>query len=119
MLAVDKGDSADFTEDEILNMSDEDLCYYADLEAKRLLGNSLSYQDNPKKKVYEDIKNVIIKICLALGLKSNDFNKLLNSAGYSLSKSKFDLVISYCLENNIYDLNVVNDYLYTYSNAVL
>ena len=47
------------TEDEILNMSDEDLCYYADLEAKRLLGNSLSYQDNPKKKVYEDIKNVI------------------------------------------------------------
>ena len=64
-------------------------------------------------------KNVIIKLCLALGLKSNDFNKLLNSAGYSLSKSKFDLVISYCLENNIYDLNVVNDYLYTYSNAVL
>lgn len=64
-------------------------------------------------------RNVIIKLCLALGLTKNDFNKLLNSAGYSLSKSKFDLVIAYCLDNNIYDLNIVNDYLYTYTSAVL
>lgn len=64
-------------------------------------------------------RNVIIKLCLALGLKRNDFNKLLNSAGYSLSNNKFDLVISYCLDNNIYDLKIINDYLYTYSNTVL
>ena len=64
-------------------------------------------------------KNVIIKLCLALNLTKKDFNKLLNSAGYSLSTSKFDLVIAYCLDNGIYDLKVVNDYLYTYSNAVL
>ena len=64
-------------------------------------------------------KNVIIKLCLALELSKDNFNKLLNSAGYSLSKSKFDLVITYCLDNKIYDINVVNDYLYTYSNAVL
>lgn len=64
-------------------------------------------------------KNVIIKLCLALNLTKNDFNKLLNSAGYFLSTTKFDLVIAYCLDNGIYDLKVVNDYLYTYSNAVL
>lgn len=64
-------------------------------------------------------KNVIIKLCLALNLTKNDFNKLLNSAGYSLSTSKFDLIIAYCLDNGIYELKVVNDYLYTYSNAVL
>ena len=64
-------------------------------------------------------KNVIIKLCLALGLTKNEFNKLLNSAGYSLSNNMFDLVISYCLENNIYDLNIINNYLYTYINAVL
>ena len=64
-------------------------------------------------------RNVIIKLCFALGLSKDDFNKLLNSAGYSLSNSKFDLVISYCLDNSIYDINIVNDYLYTYSNAVL
>lgn len=64
-------------------------------------------------------RNVIIKLCFALGLSKDDFNKLLNSAGYSLSKSKFDLVIAYCLDNNIYDINIINDYLYTYTNAVL
>lgn len=65
-------------------------------------------------------RNVIIKLCLALRLNKYDFNKLLNSAGYSLStNNEFDLVISYCIDNNIYDINVINDYLYTYSNAVL
>ena len=64
-------------------------------------------------------RNVIIKLCIALGLDKHNFNKLLNSAGYSLSASKFDLVILYCLDNNIYDLSVINDYLYTFSNAVL
>ena len=64
-------------------------------------------------------KNVIIKLCFALGLNRIDFNKLLNSAGYSLSYSTFDLIIGYCLDNNIYDINIVNDYLYTYLNAVL
>lgn len=64
-------------------------------------------------------RNVIIKLCLALGLEKNDFNKLLNSAGYSLSNSKFDQIISYCLNNKIYDLNQINNYLYTFCNASL
>ena len=64
-------------------------------------------------------RNVIIKLCFALGLNKDNFNKLLNSAGYSLSNSKFDLIITYCLDNSIYDINTVNDYLYTFSNAVL
>lgn len=59
-------------------------------------------------------RNVIIKLCLALGLERKDFNQLLNSAGYSLSNSKFDQVISYCLDNKVYDLSQVNDYLYTF-----
>ena len=64
-------------------------------------------------------KNVVIKLCFALGLNKANFNKLLNSAGYSLSNTTFDLVITYCLDNNIYDINIINDYLYTYSSAVL
>jgi len=64
-------------------------------------------------------RNVIIKLCLALELERNDFNKLLNSAGYSLSNNKFDQIVSYCLENNVYDLGQVNDYLYTFCNASL
>ena len=64
-------------------------------------------------------RNVIIKLCLALGLNKVDFDKLLNAAGYSLKNDKHDLIISYCIENNIYDINIVNDYLYQYTNAVL
>ena len=64
-------------------------------------------------------RNVIIKLCLALELERNDFNKLLNSAGYSLSSSRFDQIISYCLDNNVYDLSQINDYLYTFCNASL
>ena len=64
-------------------------------------------------------RNVIIKLCLALELERNDFNKLLNSAGYSLSNNKFDNIVSYCLDNKVYDLSQVNDYLYTFCNASL
>ena len=64
-------------------------------------------------------KNTIIKLCLALCLKKEDFNKLLNSAGYSLSQNVFDNVILFCLENNIYDLDVINNYLYETCNTSL
>ncbi len=64
-------------------------------------------------------RNVVIKLGIALCLNRNDFNKLLNSAGYSLSNTRFDLVIAFCLDKKIYDLNIINDYLYTYTGTVL
>ena len=51
--------------------------------------------------------------------RRNDFNKLLNSAGYSLSNNKFDQIVSYCLDNNVYELSQVNECLYTFCNASL
>ena len=65
-------------------------------------------------------KDNIIKLCLSLSLNKEEINALLNSAGYSLSMNNdVDLIISFCIENNIYDINVVNDYLYTFTNTVL
>lgn len=65
-------------------------------------------------------KDNIIKLCLALSLKKDEVNQLLDSAGYSLCTSNsFDLVILFCLENNIYDINIIYDYLYTFTNTVL
>ena len=87
---------------------------YKKVDIDRKLFSKIRCNEN-----YIPRKNVIIKLCLALELTKNEFNKLLNSAGYSLNNSIFDLVISYCLENNIYDLNIINNYLYTYTNAVL
>ncbi len=64
-------------------------------------------------------KGTVIKLCLALNLDKLNFNKLLNAAGYFLSESKFDKVISWCLENCIYDLNEVNNYLYLFCGTIL
>lgn len=62
----------------------------------------------------------VIKLCLSLRLDKVKFNKLLNAAGYSLNNNTdFDLIISYCIENNVYDFNIINDYLYTFTNTVL
>lgn len=87
---------------------------YKEVDIDRKLFSKIRCNDN-----YIPRKNVIVKLCLALRLKKNDFNKLLKSAGYSLSNSRFDLVISYCLDNNVYDLYQVNDYLYTFCGASL
>ena len=70
-------------------------------------------------KNYVPRKNLVIKLCFALRLDLHDSNILLKSAGYSLSNNKFDLIITYCLDNNIYDLSVINDFLFTYCNAIL
>ena len=78
------------------------------------LFSRLRYKNN-----YIPGKYVIIKLCFSLRLNKSEFNTLLNSAGYSLSTNKFDLIINYCLDNNIYDLNIINDYLFTYCNAIL
>ena len=70
-------------------------------------------------KNYIPRKNVIIKLGLALDLPKSDFEKLLKSGCYTLSENRFDLIISCCLDNNVYNLESVNDYLFTYCNATL
>jgi len=65
-------------------------------------------------------KENVIKLGLSLSLNKDEINNLLSSAGYSLSTTNnFDLVISFCIENNIYDINIINDYLYTFTNTIL
>lgn len=65
-------------------------------------------------------KENVIKLCLALTLKKDEVIELLDSVVYSLcTNNNVDLIISFCLENNIYDINIVNDYLYTFTNTVL
>ena len=65
-------------------------------------------------------KENVIKLGLSLSLNKDEINNLLSSAGYSLSTTNdFDLIISFCIENNIYDITVVNDYLYTFGSTIL
>lgn len=62
----------------------------------------------------------ILKLCISLKLDLSDSSKLLESAGYSLSTTdNFDLILRYCIINNIYDINTINEYLFDYTKTAL
>ncbi|WP_421383654.1 hypothetical protein ACOJQI_03615 [Bacillus salacetis] len=57
-------------------------------------------------------RNTAIALALALELEQDKTDDLLNTAGYSLSYSdSYDLVIRFCIEKKIYDIDYVNDAL--------
>ena len=57
----------------------------------------------------------VLKIVFALKLQNHECKYLLKKAGYTLaSSSTYALIIRYCIENKVYDLNKVNDYLEEY-----
>jgi hypothetical protein len=70
---------------------------------------------------YKPGKNTVIALALALELTKKETDKLLSSAGYSLSDSDtFDLVIQFCLEKQIYDFYDINQALDYFSlNSLL
>jgi hypothetical protein len=61
-------------------------------------------------------RNTAIALALALELDQDETDDLLNTAGYSLSYSDtYDLVIRFCLEKKIYDIDYVNEALHSLS----
>ncbi|OOE10126.1 hypothetical protein [Fictibacillus arsenicus] len=69
---------------------------------------------------YRPKKNTVIALGLGLTLNEEEFEQLLDSAGYSLSDSETsDLVIKFCLNKGIYDVIQVNEYLDYFSQKTL
>jgi len=65
---------------------------------------------------YHPSKQTAIALCLALRLNKPRSEELLSCAGYSFSSSEiFDLIISYCMENGIYELADINTALVSFS----
>ncbi len=95
------------------NLKDSDV--YKRVDIDRRLFSKIRCNEN-----YIPSKNTVIKLGFALKLDRHRFDKLLKSAGYCLGENNiFDLIVVYCLENSIYDLNVVNDYLFKFCGTVL
>lgn len=70
-------------------------------------------RSNPQYKIG---KHPAIALALALQLTKRETEKLLSSAGFSLSDNDtFDLVIQFCLEKKIYDIDEVNEALHYFS----
>lgn len=69
---------------------------------------------------YRPAKRTAIALALALHLSLDEANDLLRRAGYALSRSnKADVIVEYCILNNIYDLMMVNEALYAFDQPTL
>jgi hypothetical protein len=85
--------------------SDADIYKKAGIDRKHFS----KIRSNP---TYRPGKNTIIALALALELTKKETDKLLGSAGYTLSESETsDLIIQFCLEKKIYDIDFVNQTL--------
>lgn len=63
---------------------------------------------------YHPSKNTVIALALALELSITELEELLKSASYSLpTNNYFDIAIRYCFDKKIYDIEQVNDILYS------
>ena len=99
------------------------------MEQKRLSPSKLYKKAELDRKLFSRLKNdymyqptrtTAIKFCLGLELKIDEAEKLLEKAGYSLSKSQsFDLIIRYCIENGYTDIETVNEILRRFEEKTL
>ncbi len=69
---------------------------------------------------YRPSKTTVIAFAIALKLNLDETKHLLETVGFALSKSiKFDLLIEYCVTNEIYDVYKINDILYQFDQPLL
>jgi len=65
-------------------------------------------------------KRTVYSFAIALELSMDETKDLMNKAGYSVSNSsKFDVILSYFLENEIYDIFEINEVLFAYEEPIL
>ena len=84
----------------------------SDIYKKAMIDRRLFSKIRSNKK-YIPAKRTVIALCLALQLSREDADKLLSSAGYSLSRADdFDLVIAFCIEKKIFNFFDINEALF-------
>jgi hypothetical protein len=94
-------------------MTDPEVYKRANLDRKLFSKIRCSEDYIPKKKT-------IIALAIALRLNLDDTKDLLSSAGLTLTNSsKSDVILSFCIENGIYDIYEVNALLFQYDQPVL
>ena len=94
-------------------MTDPEVYKRANVDRKLFSKIRCSENYIPKKKT-------IIALAIALNLNLDDTKDLLSSAGFSLTNSsKSDVIVSFCIENGIYDIFEVNMLLFKYGQPTL
>lgn len=95
------------------NLKDSEV--YKNANIDRRLFSKIRSDEN-----YLPSKKTAISFCFALKLSLDEAKELLDAAGYSLStSSRFDLIISYLLQIEEYNINFVNIVLEEYGEGKL
>jgi|GEM_PF-1563725 hypothetical protein len=69
---------------------------------------------------YQPKKPTAVALALALQLSLDETKDMLARAGYALSpSSRFDLIVEYFIENDVYDVDTINIALYEYGQQLL
>ncbi len=69
---------------------------------------------------YRPSKSTAIAFAIALKLDINETNHLLRTLGYLLSNSnKFDIIVGYCIKEQLYDVNIINMILLDFDQPLL
>lgn len=75
--------------------------------------SSEAYKQQPDKKT-------VFKLIIGLELELCDANELLKSAGFNFNcHKKFDMIIKYCVENGVYGVDTVDEYLVDFEEKPL
>lgn len=72
-----------------------------------------------KNKNYQPSKDTAVALAFGLKLNFDKAKEFLASAGYTLTTSTRDLIISFFIENEIFDTNQLNNYLFEYKQPIL
>lgn len=66
---------------------------------------------------YHPQKQTIIQLLIGLRVNLNEAEDLLSRAGFAFSPiDRTDLIFRFCIENSIYDMNVVEELIYEVEN---
>jgi O-acetyl-ADP-ribose deacetylase (regulator of RNase III) len=71
-------------------------------------------------RAYSPKKATALAFAIALRLSIDETRDLLQKAGFALSNSsRFDLIVAYCLENGILEIDAVNELLFEFKEPLL
>ena len=69
---------------------------------------------------YQPKKSTAVAFALALQLSLDETRDMLSRAGYALSpSSRFDLIVEYFIENDVFDIDTINEALFDHGEALL